>query len=1032
MTSYTDTTLLNCNRTSSIEAKSDNNTNPAIFTNALQQTISLDVGDKISLEHAFVSEIGAGNSQTIEFKGSVRGMNKVSPYTNISFGDYFYKKSTTYDPNYRLGNYRSITTTLVENEEVELRDNLAPLIFGYYITSNEYPNYIQQPRRYTQINGTRGVIPVNPTQYSDLDSTIHGSAYQSINPLIFVEDDWIARVSGNVTNLYNQKVDNTRYTLFVKDFVAYSIDVDNAFDSIPNKFHNGLIAEATYLRVRERLDIEVNKGFNTPSAIGKQITDQFTETKNENTFNILDSSGYTRPITKTIENSTYKPINAQNLYNYCKETYDAYSAMGLGVEGNMTQLALDYVATFAYIAIKRPEIFEMGRYMNNYIVPKIPEIYTPGGIGRIPALTEGYDGFQTINDITIDVGSENTLKDIDTNIPYTIENLKIVRDFLDTQGYYNELWTSLPNSSIYNDDKIPNSITKDNSRFLHMNLYFNHGIEGVSIYNQTLGDDGYVQRATPNNINLSSLPIFFKWNELERDNFVEPTNYVDYATDGLMYGFAIPYKVMNYLTEEWYIKISVSKGSGIPNEFFTDTGNTTIKEKRRIGFDFHSTAYSTAIITPFSGYSNSDIGTLVAYTTNRLITNNSDTSNMMLSTGTTDVATDISPYHTQTYIGANTPSLEFNSINNRFEFAKLHTSNNVGNKLMAGCDLSSINNDSFVPPTSGLLRTLAPPISNPDAGDSVYKISPRPPQFGFSPTFKPYHTHNQGYKGGVYPKTPNAQHEANNQLNTNFVEKSNINIEPFAIFDSHGGIYIDNFGIDNKNWEDNLWDILGFNYDAIQAPPSNDNVLTQRVSNTNANALYRPTTNGEITTSDGKAYTANRFGANMYYTSLPYPINIMQYVASPSGEADQYKFAFENSNPLTGNPETYYPEIVIKTQSTSITATNLQKSVLKPYYTIRSSLLEGATAIGGNPTGAALPIISIIDKYSAQGDYFFGNPSNLQFTITRNTMIADITTSIHDPDGEFSNVDNTSAVIYKIQKLKPAPINIVEELLKKK
>ena len=51
MSAYTDTTLLNCNRSASVQAKSlpVNNSNPALFTNTLQQTVDLDVGDKISI-----------------------------------------------------------------------------------------------------------------------------------------------------------------------------------------------------------------------------------------------------------------------------------------------------------------------------------------------------------------------------------------------------------------------------------------------------------------------------------------------------------------------------------------------------------------------------------------------------------------------------------------------------------------------------------------------------------------------------------------------------------------------------------------------------------------------------------------------------------------------------------------------------------------------------------------------------------------------------------------------------------------------
>ena len=161
MSGYTDTTLLNCNRSASVQAKSlpVNNSNPALFTNTLQQTVDLDVGDKISIERAFISEVGAGNSSTIEFKGSVRGTNKVPTYTNTIYGNKNFEMKTTYDENYRLGNYLSMTTTEVTDDQVELRDNLAPLTFGYYMTSNEYPNYTQQPRRFIQRMDERDIIP---------------------------------------------------------------------------------------------------------------------------------------------------------------------------------------------------------------------------------------------------------------------------------------------------------------------------------------------------------------------------------------------------------------------------------------------------------------------------------------------------------------------------------------------------------------------------------------------------------------------------------------------------------------------------------------------------------------------------------------------------------------------------------------------------------------------------------------------------------------------------------------------------------
>ena len=118
-------------------------------------------------------------------------------------------------------------------------------------------------------------------------------------------------------------------------------------------------------------------------------------------------------------------------------------------------------------------------------------------------------------------------------------------------------------------------------------------------------------------------------------------------------------------------------------------------------------------------------------------------------------------------------------------------------------------------------------------------------------------------------------------------------------------------------------------------------------------------------------------------------------------------------------------KLTVLTQSTTITATDIQKSVLRPYYTIRSNILEGATAIGGNPTGANLTHYMVLwINIQGASDYFLGNPSDIEFTVTKPTMIADITTSIHDSDGEYANVDKTSAVIYKITKIRRTPPSI--------
>ena len=1048
MNSHTDITLINCNRTASVEARTKNNSNTAVFTNPLQQTLKLNVGDSVSVERSFISEVGAGNPQTIEFTGKSQGIHTVAPYTQILKEHYYYDKETTYKENYRLGNYRQITTNLIKDETVDLKDNEVPLIVGYYITSNEYPNYIQQPRSFAQSNDNDVVTPDNPTHYIHADSHSDGFNLHTVNDYCYLTNDWDRRPSQTGASIYKQKVDNSRFTMFIRDKIAYVRNLPLSYSQFPKKFINGIFSEATYYRIREKIDLSVTKGFNTPTSVAEQISNQLTETKTPEIFSVFDGDGYSRPITKLVETKTYKPINAQNMWNFNSFKFGIYRGLALPVTTGTPQEAVDYIATFGYIGVKRPEIFEEGRDMANTIVPTIPKYYNSDGAVITEHFAEGFEGFQLIASTFIikDGTGERATGIIKTNIPYTKENLERIKKFLDTQTLYPECWEELTDSGAYRGLYKPSGgavtsamPTIKNSRFFHINRYTTDAAEVQ--HNFTLGDDGFTDGSVTNNDNKASLPFFFNYDDSpeQQNNFINISDYSQ-AHNGLIYGFCIPVMEEVYdalgTNQRFENFISFSSQGGIPERLYdreTDDAKF-ISSGRRIGFDFHATAYSTAIVTPYSGYSNCDIGTKVRVVTGATGATSDimypSTNNMLRNTISTNSGINISPYQTMTYVGANNPIVNYNGVNNRFEFSRLHTANNIGNKLNAGNKLNPINSKTMTPTASLSERDIAPPEINLDSGDTVYKISPRPPQFGYSPTFKPYTINNQSYRIAAYPNGPTEVHTdyasaAPTGMNTHFFEVGNTNIEPFSIFDSHGGIYIDNWGYSRDNWDNNLWDILGFEYDNVVALPTEKNVLTRRVNNDNRQLLYRPTTNAEIVSTDSKVYVANQYNANMYSTSLPYSQNVINYTTAVS-TGSNYKFAGNNS---IGQPLNIMPEISVQTQSISITATNLQKSVLKPYYTIRSSLLEGSSTIGGDPTGANLGIISVVDKYSAQGDYFFGNPSGLVFTITKPTMLSSITTSIHDPTGEYANVDDTSAVIYKVQKNVVTDTTILQELL---
>lgn len=1046
--SYADTTLINCNRQASVQAKGKNNTNPAIFTNTLNQTVDLEVGDTVNVERAFINELGAGNQSTIEFKGETRGEITLPPWTHIAYLDQYTKTSNTYDPNYRLGYYRQIVAEEVRNEKVYNTDNSATTIIGMYFNGNEYPNWVSHPRRFLQEKDTGSPVPADAQAiYTTQDSIYSGTTYQTINPNCYFKEDW--RAFHNpvaAATVYKQKIDNSRYTLFVRNGATQYVYGNDGWDEqFPNNNignRDGIFRETEYIRYRDKLVLNVNKGFNTPSAVAEQITEQMQEIINENSFEIEDGTGFLRKLTKIVETRTFQSFNAMNFFHNTSAKATAYFA------GNNDQDAVDYIATYAFMGVKRSEIFEEGRNtfdgFGTILPPQVPNL---NGVGNyLDATIYAWEGFQTFVDITKPAGAVNYIdtnkEGIITNVIYNKENIDKINLLLLKQGVYEELWEGLDNTPAYSSIGAGVLPVQWNSRFFHINPY-SETVSALHPYNLGFGDDGYTQGLPTNREPRATIPVFFKYDIGQKDIYIEPEDFPDPIAVPLLYdntfsgGFAQPYLwELDDGTKLYYIKIRTDLIAGIPYQLFSDNPptNTSLLKGRRIGYDWCSTSYGTAIATPHSGYSNADLGTHNNYNDaagNPQTQSLSVASYVMRDEGNLNNITDIKPYMTQTYIGANVPTFNFNLETNKFEFQKLHTGNNAGNKFYSGCTADSIMNNSTTPPDATQNMPIQPPPINVDAGDTIYKINPRPKQFGYSPVFKPYTPKDAAYRVFAFPNTAEAVHAgyaANGAINTQFIEGYNRAIEPYKVFDSQSGIYFDFFGYNEEEWEGSMWDILGFEYLALQYPVAYENVLLRRVEEKNLKYLHRPTTNAEVLAQDTKLFVANYFGANMYNNSLPYPAGILAYISTQQGGGGAGKYKFELA-PNHGAPLSYYPQIEIKTESINIEATNLPKSVLKPYYTIRSSILEGFSSIGGEDSTANLPIISIIDKYSAQNDYFLGSPSSLTFTITKPMQLADITTSIHDPDGSFALVNENSAIIYRITKLKQPPQDIIQQLI---
>ena len=76
-----------------------------------------------------------------------------------------------------------------------------------------------------------------------------------------------------------------------------------------------------------------------------------------------------------------------------------------------------------------------------------------------------------------------------------------------------------------------------------------------------------------------------------------------------------------------------------------------------------------------------------------------------------------------------------------------------------------------------------------------------------------------------------------------------------------------------------------------------------------------------------------------------------------------------------------------------------------------------------------MPIVGIVNKQSPESNFFFTTEEDLQFIITKPTILSSINVSIHDPDGTYANTSEDSSVIFKVERYINASFNIVEQIL---
>jgi hypothetical protein len=980
---YSQTILLNCNRRQSVEFSASNlaNTDTAIFTNQVSSGITLDIGDQVSIQSAHIAARGAGGS-VIEFSGKNLGQKNIeyTQQTNKSFVgtnefliDDLPNRAIQLSPEgFAMEENENITEQIQEN------DNEANIVISYYKNTNG-ENYIGLPRNFGNASSSASLAAHGGSIYYNLTNSQKYWEVPDGYPVganTFVQNashrfdgDWYLykgkSASGKDCSFYKIKNDNSRFTLFKQKFIVWNsnyVTDANASRYLLNTKYSGSWESSTsvsdpalhdYIKVKKKIKLSVPVGFNSPASVAADITNQLTETE-EPVF--IDPSGVGNAQSVYVNSQTNRAfpaanyINFQGLFNHAYfnadfdngNPYEAPGPPDVGMGGG-TNMATQYLNSYAYVGFKRPEIVETGRNFPNR------------------EAQEGNPMGARISDKIFTANASSAV--IGTTLQWTEENLLKIKDFFEAQELYPELLKSpftdnlsVGDQSNYSASVNPTSSSlaasfADEARYLHFDPTKQSPFSGSYEYDP-LGNDMYNVSAVDGSVaDESSVPLFVAYNK--NSSHLTSANSDGTSFENLVYGFAIKY---NWVAGGIYtIGFSTEKIGGIPSSYFS-ANNGSISNNALIGYDWHFNAFGNAAIIPSSGFFPVQYFGQQAFSGAQTVR--------------------------QCYMGANDPVYKFNDVEGRFEFEQLHTAERVGNFYNAGDpDPSS---SVFGPPETG------------QAGQNCYKIDK---QLHYS-TWSP---HMFGYSViDVKENTDKTQQKS-------FVAV-NENLEIGRIYDSHGGICIEDLGFSEKNFDQGFWGLCGFQYGQFNASGANKQNKLIKFSDTTTNVVGM-TTNADIQSVDSQSYINNVYGANLFTQQLSSRINFHDTPIKPSN---------------LSNGSIVSPASTILTNSTRISANQLPRRILRGYFLLNSDILDQANFF---QTANPLQTMAMVGKYNGANDFIQYDGGGAVFTVTRKKTITSIKSQILDPEGGLAQVGDNSGIVYRIDKQIQTDLKFGENLL---
>ena len=747
------------------------------------------------------------------------------------------------------------------------------------------------------------------------------------------------------SDFYNQNYFNQRLTIMTSD-------LNNPFqsDAITSEDINFESCYFDYKILTKELTIKLPSGHLTPSNICSLINKQLSQKNGEilgydkvNLYNAAHiRSSATLPYSYNIDNTINEYVTYTPVQCATYGTYNKNQASYGIFNQNNISLGLDNVTD------ERTKYFWESFHS---IAVYDPELFIAGRKLMI-------DENNQIKNIKLGTGTNVDVQKIETDMAWTEANCLLWKNFIDAQ---------------YNNPLYKKKLNGDNTtRYIHVQ----------SNTQQTNNDD-----ILGSDYDYNKMSIF-----QEIEYYPESSN-IPFSPVYNANGGAYNYRVFGFMYHSPDGNIGFTLKNFSPSGKITYNYNT---DESLCGCDLHFSAYGTNAflltnsLLPYQYYF-TEYGTAIKSSyTQMSISTNTETSSQI----------------NHIYIGAENPTLNFDSESSRFFWSDLHTSRKLRNSVLAESD--------FINTSTTAATIEAPDAANkiiPNAGSPVFTTFPRLNLIIYNPEYyfgavvtgsvadyqKAFFT---AYKDNADSATPFDDFKLG-VVNPNQLYATNcINVfKPNRIYDAQSGVFLQLNNITKNNFSNTLWDKLGFTYDGIGLNNNFDRQVILSSSQLNSNPIM---TNCEYDGSYIGDINSNTFGVKL---NVPWCYNVNQTAL---------KF-YEETGEDSGIFNAHTPEINVAAKSFQLIASNKPVKQTFPYYTIRSNIILNKHYIGGDG-GVNLPVVAVCNKAFVSDDYYFMLGSDLTFTVSAPYVLTNITTSIHNPLGEFASVDASSSVIYMIIK----------------